>query len=169
LALPVGNAGNISAYWQGFTDAVRIGSTKRRPRMAGFQAAGAAPFVSGAPVLHPETVATAIRIGKPASWDLAIAARDESGGMIRAVTDDEILRAQADIIRLAGIFVEPACAAPIAGLRNAIADGSIDGSQRIVAVMTGFGLKDPDTASRLAGEIRTSDATVAGVRRALGW
>jgi threonine synthase len=169
LALPVGNAGNISAYWRGFTDAVRIGSTKRRPRMAGFQAAGAAPFVSGAPVLNPETVATAIRIGKPASWDLAIAARDESGGFIRAVTDDEILRAQADIIRLGGIFVEPACAAPIAGLRNAIADGSIDGSQRIVAVMTGFGLKDPDTASRLVGEIRQSDATVAGVRRALGW
>ena len=86
-----------------------------------------------------------------------------------AVTDDEILRAQADIVRLGGIFVEPACAAPIAGLRNAISDGSIDGSQRIVAVMTGFGLKDPDTASRLIGEIRTSDATVAGVRRALGW
>jgi threonine synthase len=169
LALPVGNAGNISAYWRGFTDAVRIGSTKRRPRMAGFQAAGAAPFVSGAPIANPETVATAIRIGKPASWDLAIAARDESGGFIRAVTDDEILRAQADIIRLGGIFVEPACAAPIAGLRNAIADGSIDGSQRIVAVMTGFGLKDPDTASRLVGEIRQSDATVAGVRRALGW
>jgi threonine synthase len=157
------------AYWRGFTDAVRIGSTKRRPRLAGFQAAGAAPFVSGAPIENPETIATAIRIGKPASWDLAIAARDESGGFIRAVTDDEILRAQADIIRLGGIFVEPACAAPIAGLRNAIADGSIDGSQRIVAVMTGFGLKDPDTASRLAGEIRTSDATVAGVRRALGW
>ncbi len=169
LVLPVGNAGNISAYWRGFTDAVRIGSTKRRPRMAGFQAAGAAPFVSGAPISNPKTVATAIRIGKPASWDLAIAARDESGGFIRAVTDDEILSAQADIIRLGGIFVEPACAAPIAGLRNAIADGSIDGSQRIVAVMTGFGLKDPDTASRLVGEIRPSDATVAGVRRALGW
>jgi threonine synthase len=138
--------------------------------MAGFQAAGAAPLVSGIPVDHPETVATAIRIGRPASWATAIAARDESGGLIAAVTDAEILAAQADIVRLTGIFVEPACAAPIAGLRRAIADGRIDPSVGpIVAVMTGFGLKDPEVASRLVGEIRTAEATPEGVRRALRW
>jgi threonine synthase len=169
LALPVGNAGNISAYWRGFTDAVATGSATRRPRMVGLQAAGAAPLVSGSPISNPETVATAIRIGKPASWETAIAARDESGGLIDAVTDAEILRAQEEIIRLGGIFVEPACAAPIAGLRNLIASGRVDGSARIVAVMTGFGLKDPDTASRMIGEIREADATLAGVRTALGW
>ena len=114
-------------------------------------------------------MATAIRIGKPASWETAIAARDESGGLIDSVTDAEILRAQEEIIRLGGIFVEPACAAPIAGLRNLIASGRVDGSARIVAVMTGFGLKDPDTASRMIGEIREADATLAGVRTALGW
>lgn len=169
LALPVGNAGNISAYWRGFNDALASGTAKQRPRMVGLQAAGAAPLVSGAPVSNPETVATAIRIGKPASWETAIAARDESGGLIDAVTDAEILRAQEEIIRLGGIFVEPACAAPIAGLRNLIASGRVDGSARIVAVMTGFGLKDPDTASRMIGEIREADATLAGVRAALGW
>jgi threonine synthase len=169
LALPVGNAGNISAYWRGFNDALAAGAAKGRPRMVGLQAAGAAPLVSGSPVSNPETVATAIRIGKPASWETAIAARDESGGLIDSVTDAEILRAQEEIIRLGGIFVEPACAAPIAGLRNLIASGRVDGSARIVAVMTGFGLKDPDTASRMIGEIREADATLAGVRTALGW
>ena len=169
LALPVGNAGNITAYWRGFTAAQAAGTASRLPRMAGFQAAGAAPLVSGAPVPNPETIATAIRIGNPASWAGAIAARDESGGMIGAVSDAEILRAQEAIVRHSGIFVEPACAAPIAGLRNAIAAGTIDGASRIVAVMTGFGLKDPDSASRLVGEIRTAPATVAGVRAALGW
>ncbi len=169
LALPVGNAGNITAYWRGFKDAHAAGATAQLPRMAGFQAAGAAPLVSGAPVASPETIATAIRIGNPASWAGAIAARDESGGMIGAVSDAEILRAQEEIVRLGGIFVEPACAAPIAGLRNAIAAGTIDGSSRIVAVMTGFGLKDPESAARLIGEIRTAPATVVGVRAALGW
>jgi len=169
LALPVGNAGNISAYWRGFTDAVARGSASRRPMMAGFQAAGAAPFVHGAPVDNPETIATAIRIGNPASWATAIAARDESDGLIDAVTDAEILRAHAEIAALAGILVEPACAAPIAGLRNAIAAGTIDGAARIVAVMTGNGLKDPESASRLLGEIRSAPASVEGVRRALGW
>ncbi len=169
LALPVGNAGNISAYWRGFSVAHELGHATRRPRMLGFQAAGAAPLVSGVLVLNPETIATAIRIGKPASWALAIAARDESGGFIAAVTDAEILRAQEEMIRLGGIFVEPACAAPIAGLRNAIAAGTVDGASRIVAVATGFGLKDPETASRLIGELREADATLASVRSALGW
>ena len=170
LALPVGNAGNITAYWAGFRRAVEQGSATHLPRMAGFQAAGSAPLVSGIPVEHPETIATAIRIGRPASWATAIAARDESGGLIDAVTDAEILAAQADIVRLTGIFVEPACAAPIAGLRRAIADGRIDPSAGpIVAVMTGFGLKDPEVASRLVGEIRTAEATPEGVRRALRW
>jgi threonine synthase len=125
--------------------------------------------MTGFGLKDPETIATAIRIGKPASWETAIAARDESGGLIDSVTDAEILRAQEEIIRLGGIFVEPACAAPIAGLRNLIASGRVDGSGRIVAVMTGFGLKDPETASRLIGEIREADATLAGVRAALGW
>jgi threonine synthase len=125
--------------------------------------------VHGAPVDNPETIATAIRIGNPASWATAIAARDESDGLIDAVTDAEILRAHAEIAALAGILVEPACAAPIAGLRNAIAAGTIDGAARIVAVMTGNGLKDPEGASRLLGEIRSAPATVEGVRRALGW
>ena len=169
LALPVGNAGNISAYWRGFTDAQRLGRATRRPRMVGFQAAGAAPFVAGGPIAYPETVATAIRIGNPASWATAVAARDESRGLIGAVSDDEILAAQGDIARLAGIFVEPACAAPIAGLRTAIATGQVDGGARIVAVMTGSGLKDPDGASRLVGTIASAEATEGGVRAALGW
>jgi threonine synthase len=169
LALPVGNAGNISAYWRGFTDSQARGDATRRPVMAGYQAAGAAPFVHGAPVAHPETIATAIRIGNPASWATAIAARDESEGLIDAVSDAEILAAQEEIARLTGIFVEPACAAPIAGLRNSIAAGEIDGGLRIVAVMTGLGLKDPETAARMIATPRVVPATLASVRAALGW
>ena len=150
LAIPVGNAGNISAYWAGFRDylaAGRIGST---PRMWGFQAAGAAPIVLGHPVEHPETVATAIRIGNPASWATAEAARDQSGGRIDAVTDDEILAAYRDLVRLEGVFCEPSSAASVAGVRRAAAAGELETDAVVVCVLTGNGLKDPTTAEAQA-------------------
>ncbi len=147
--LPVGNAGNISAYWMGFKEYADAGVSTHRPRIWGVQAAGAAPFVVGHPIKDPETVATAIRIGKPASWDLAIAARDESGGWIRAVTDEAILSAQARLAAEVGVFVEPASAAPIAGLLAAAAAGEVPRGATITCTVTGNGLKD--TATALAG------------------
>ena len=117
-ALPVGNAGNITAYWKGYKEYQAAGKGATLPRMLGFQAAGASPLVTGVAFPHPETIATAIRIGNPASWQGAIAARDESGGLIGCVTDDEILEAYALLASQEGLFVEPACAAPIAGLRK---------------------------------------------------
>ncbi len=142
LALPVGNAGNITAYWRGF---VELGG--RRPVLLGFQAAGAAPLVSGKPVANPETIATAIRIGNPASWKLAVAAQQESGGMFAAVTDDEILAAYRRLSSEAGVFCEPASAAPVAGLlKLARAEPKRFAGQVIVAVLTGHGLKDPQAA-----------------------
>jgi threonine synthase len=141
LALPVGNAGNISAYWKGFTE---LGV---KPRMLGFQASGAAPFVLGAPVEHPDTIATAIRIGNPASWATAVAAQRESGGLFYAVTDEEILGAYKRLASEAGVFCEPASAAPIAGLlKLAQLQAGVFAGQTIVAVLTGHGLKDPQTA-----------------------
>jgi len=170
LAIPVGNAGNISAYWAGFTDYAMAGIVERRPRMLGFQAAGAAPIVRGAPVEHPETVATAIRIGNPASWARATAARDESGGRIEAVTDDEILAAYRDVARLEGIFCEPSSAASLAGVAKLARAGELDRDDLVVAVLTGNGLKDPDTAEAQAGAgILDSAASVDGVREVLGW
>ena len=147
--LPVGNAGNISAYWMGFKEYAEAGVATRRPRIWGVQAAGAAPFVVGHPIKDPETIATAIRIGKPASWDLAIAARDESGGWIRAVTDEAILSAQARLAAELGVFVEPASAAPVAGLLAAAAAGEVPRGATITCTVTGNGLKD--TATALAG------------------
>ncbi len=144
--LPVGNAGNISAYWMGFKEYADAGRASRRPKIWGVQAAGAAPFVAGHPIKDPETVATAIRIGKPASWDLAIAARDESGGWIRAVTDEQILSAQARLAAEVGVFVEPASAAPIAGLLAAAAAGEVPRGATITCTVTGNGLKDTATA-----------------------
>ena len=144
--LPVGNAGNISAYWMGFKEYADAGVATRRPRIWGVQAAGAAPFVVGHPIKDPETVATAIRIGKPASWDLAIAARDESGGWIRAVSDDAILAAQRRLAEEVGVFVEPASAAPIAGLLAAAALGEVPRGVTITCTVTGNGLKDTKTA-----------------------
>lgn len=144
--LPVGNAGNISAYWMGFTEYAQAGIASRTPRIWGVQAAGAAPFVAGHPIKDPETVATAIRIGKPASWDLAVAARDESGGWIRAVTDAQILAAQARLAAEVGVFVEPASAAPIAGLLAAAALGEVPRGATITCTVTGNGLKDTATA-----------------------
>jgi len=147
--LPVGNAGNISAYWMGFREYVAAGHATRLPKIWGVQAAGAAPFVAGHPIKDPETVATAIRIGNPASWDLAVAARDESGGWIRAVSDDEILAAQARLAADVGVFVEPASAAGVAGLLAAGARGEVPRGATITITVTGNGLKD--TATALAG------------------
>jgi threonine synthase len=169
LAIPVGNAGNITAYWAGFRDYRAAGLVTRMPRMFGFQAAGAAPIVRGAVVEAPETVATAIRIGNPASWASAVAARDESGGRIEAVTDDEILAAQRDVARLAGIFCEPASAASVAGVRRAAREATIARDEVIVCVLTGNGLKDPDTASRNVARPLEADATIGAVTGALGW
>jgi threonine synthase len=171
LAIPVGNAGNISAYWMGFEAYREAGLTDRSPAMWGFEAEGAAPIVRGAPIEVPETVATAIRIGNPASWQKAIRARDESGGRIDAVSDDEILAAYRDLARLEGIFCEPSSAAGVAGVRKVAAAGGIRPGSLVVCVLTGNGLKDPDTASATASASRIleSAASLDGVRRALGW
>ncbi len=152
LCIPVGNAGNITAYWRGFREAVDVGLATRLPRMYGFQAAGAAPIVDGAVVVAPETIASAIRIGNPASWQGALDARDESGGAIDAVTDDQIVDAYRSLARCEGVFCEPASAAAVAGLRQRAAAGALGAARRIVCVLTGNGLKDPDRARSLAGE-----------------
>lgn len=144
--LPVGNAGNISAYWMGYSEYAERGITASRPVMWGFQAAGAAPLVDGAPVTEPETVATAIRIGSPASWDLAVTARRESGGKFEAVTDDRILAAQAFLAGRDGIFVEPASAAGVAGLLQNADAGTAPTGSTVVITVTGNGLKDIDAA-----------------------
>jgi len=167
-ALPVGNAGNISAYWMGYTEYMNEGITNRRPSMLGFQAAGAAPFVVGHPIDNPETIATAIRIGKPASWDKAIAARDESGGVIDAVTDDEILEAYGLLARNEGVFCEPASAASVAGVMKMIQAGKIREGSKIVCTLTGNGLKDPDTAISQGGKPVTVDAEEGAVLKAIG-
>ncbi|WP_370618565.1 threonine synthase [Mumia sp. Pv 4-285] len=151
--MPVGNAGNISAYWLGYGEYAADGVATRTPEMWGFQAAGAAPLVIGSPVPDPETVASAIRIGNPASWDLAIAARDESRGRIAAVSDDEILTAQRELARRDGVFVEPASAAGVAGLLKAAAAGEAPRGATIAVVVTGNGLKDIDTALAHLGVI----------------
>jgi threonine synthase len=169
LAIPVGNAGNISAYWKGFSAYREAGLVETRPVLLGFQAAGAAPLVLGHRVDAPQTVATAIRIGDPASAELAIRARDESGGVIEAVTDDEILGAYRDLARLEGVFCEPASAASVAGVRKLAAADRLDPGTTIVCVLTGHGLKDPDTAGRQADPVIEAEASVDGVREALGW
>jgi len=167
-ALPVGNAGNITAYWMGYQEYHERRISKSLPKMLGFQAAGAAPLVLGAPVEHPETVATAIRIGKPASWQQAIAARDESGGLIDAVTDEEILSAYDMLARLEGVFCEPASAASVAGVIKLNAQGYFQPGARIVCTLTGNGLKDPDTAMKNVTQPVTIDATESAVRKLLG-
>ncbi len=167
LFIPVGNAGNITAYWKGFVEAAQNGMARHRPRMYGYQAEGAAPLVSGRPVAEPETVATAIRVGNPASWKGAVAARDESGGAIDAVSDDEILDAYSFLARCEGVFAEPASAAAIAGLRKRVRAGSLGSANRVVCVLTGNGMKDPDRARSLAGEIAEGEATPDAVRAAL--
>ena len=158
LCLPVGNAGNISAYWMGFKEYRAAGKVSSRPHMLGAQAAGAAPLVLGHPVEHPETVATAIRIGRPARGEQALEAAEESGGRIIAVSDDQIL---AMWRRLAheGVFVEPASAAGLAGLAHEVRERRLDPTgQTVVAVVTGHGLKDPDAVTSRAPEIKTIPA-----------
>ena len=144
--LPVGNAGNISAYWKGYLEYEKAGRTSRKPQMRGWQAAGAAPLVAGAPVANPETVASAIRIGNPASWDLAVAAQEQSGGLFQSVTDEQILSAQRQLASSDGVFVEPGSAAGVAGLLKDVASGVSFEGKRIVVTVTGHGLKDIDTA-----------------------
>lgn len=144
LCIPVGNAGNISAYWMGFNEYHQHGKSDKLPRMMGFQASGAAPLILGKPVSKPETIATAIRIGNPASWDKAVAAKTESGGEFNAVTDDEILEAYRILASQEGIFCEPASAASVAGLLKV--KDQVPPNTTIVCVLTGNGLKDPDCA-----------------------
>jgi threonine synthase len=146
--LPVGNAGNITAYWKGYREYHAEGMIDSKPKMLGFQAAGAAPIVLGRPVKKPETIASAIRIGNPASWKQAVAARDESGGLIDKVTDREILKAYRMVASLEGYFCEPASAASIAGLLKYGARGFFQKGDVIVCTLTGHGLKDPDCAMK---------------------
>jgi threonine synthase len=144
--IPVGNAGNITAYWLGYCEYAQDGTVASMPRMFGFQAAGSAPLVHGEPVLKPVTIATAIRIGNPASWTQAIAARDESGGLIDAVTDRQILDAYRLLARNEAVFVEPASAASVAGLLMTAEDGRLPKGSVVVCTVTGHGLKDPEWA-----------------------
>jgi threonine synthase len=169
LFLPVGNAGNITAYWKGFKEYCEVGKATKKPRMYGFQAEGAAPIVRGHPIEKPETVATAIRIGNPASWQKAVTARDESGGIIDTVSDDEILAAQRIMASQAGVFGEPASAAPLAGLIKLVGQGRKFPEKTIVCVVTGSGLKDTETALKKAPKITELPADIKEVEKALGW
>jgi threonine synthase len=169
LFIPVGNAGNITAYWKGFVEYYQAGKSTKKPKMMGFQAEGAAPIVRGYPIEKPETVATAIRIGNPASWQKAVAARDESGGIIDMVSDEEILSTQKLLASEAGVFGEPASAASLAGLIKLSSQG-IDFSREIIAcVVTGTGLKDTETALKEAPPFLELPADLSTVERALGW
>lgn len=166
LAIPVGNAGNITAYWQGFKEYKQAGKAEGLPRLLGFQAAGAAPIVEGRPVEKPETIATAIRIGNPASWLRAVEARDESNGLIDKVTDEEIIEAYR-LLAQEGIFCEPASAASVAGVLKLSRQGFFNDGERVVCVLTGHGLKDPDRALAVAGEPEAVDATFSALESAL--
>ncbi|MDQ6934353.1 MAG: threonine synthase [Actinomycetota bacterium] len=168
--LPTGNAGNISAYWLGYTEYAEDGLISRKPVMRGWQAAGAAPLVDGAPVAHPETVASAIRIGNPASWKLAVEAAEQSGGMFRKVSDAQILAAQGELASRDGVFVEPASAAGVAGMLLEHGEGANLRGQRVVVTVTGHGLKDIDTAlSSFTDLVDTvCDADLASAARAAG-
>jgi threonine synthase len=169
LFLPVGNAGNITAYWKGFKEYYAVKKATKKPKMYGCQAEGAAPIVRGHAIEKPETVATAIRIGNPASWEKAVAARDESGGIIDMVTDDEILSAQRIMASEAGVFGEPASAAPLAGLIKLTSKGQKFTGKVIVCVVTGNGLKDTETALKKAPKIMELPADIAKVEKVLGW
>ena len=166
-ALPVGNAGNITAYWRGYCEYAADGTTDRRPRMLGVQAAGAAPLVHGTPVRNPETIATAIRIGSPASWNGAVAAKEQSHGAFRAATDEEILAAYHLVAEQEGVFVEPASAASIAGLLAAHAEGWLAEGSTVVCTVTGHGLKDPATAIDGMLEVEAIGVDPVAVARAL--
>jgi threonine synthase len=168
--LPVGNAGNITAYWRGFQEYRQHGRVTTAPRMCGFQAAGAAPIVEGRVVNDPQTIATAIRIGNPASWTGATDAVKESNGLIESVTDAEILAAYAKVARLEGVFVEPASAAPVAGLLRMGQRGLIPKGSVITLTLTGHGLKDPDTAmNQTMVDATVVEPTPENVLKALGF
>jgi threonine synthase len=174
--MPVGNAGNISAYWMGYQEYHGVGLSKKLPRMLGFQAAGAAPLYFGAPVASPETVATAIRIGNPASWDLAVAAMRDSGGAVDIVSDSEILAAQRWLAAEEGIFVEPASAASVAGLMKCTGErrcercpmAAIPDEAQVVCTVTGHGLKDPEVARDAISGTITASAEKEAILRAIG-
>ena len=168
-AIPVGNAGNITAYWKGYKEYFANHKIKRLPKMIGFQAAGAAPIVLGHPVEKPETIATAIRIGNPASWKQAVAARDESGGLIDSVTDDEILEAYKLLASTEGIFCEPASAASVAGVRKKAAQGYFKDRATVVCILTGHGLKDPDCAIKTATQPQVIPPRMESLLKVLGY
>jgi threonine synthase len=176
IVVPVGNAGNISAIWKGFTEFHELGVVKSLPKMTGIQAAGSAPIARAikngsdtiVPVSAPETVATAIRIGAPVSWKKAMNAIRESDGTAEMVTDEEILSAQKMLARVEGLFVEPASASSIAGLKKLVDNGTIDRNERVVCVTTGHGLKDPDTAVKMSEKPLEVDAEIAAIEDALG-
>jgi len=166
--LPVGNAGNISAYWMGYSEYQQHGVVNSRPVMAGYQASGAAPFLRGQPVEQPETVATAIRIGNPQSWDKAWAASKESGGWFDEFSDEDILQAQKLLADKEGIFCEPASAISVAGAMRDIRSGKIPEGSRVVCTLTGHGLKDPDTAvKQCQGPMITVEAKLKAVKKAI--
>ncbi len=166
--LPVGNAGNITAYWRGYVQYFEEGVVSGRPVMRGFQAAGAAPIVTGHVFPTPTTIATAIRIGNPASWKQALVARDESGGSIESVTDRQILEAYRVLARQDAVFVEPASAASVAGLLQAAAQGTLEAGQLVVCTVTGHGLKDPEWAIAAAPVPVTVPADARAAAAALG-
>jgi threonine synthase len=167
LFIPVGNAGNITAYWKGFVEYQQRGKASHTPKMMGFQAAGAAPIVRGKVVKRPKTIATAIRIGNPASWQKAVAARDDSGGIIDSVTDEEIMNAYRLAAIKEGIFGEPASAASLAGLIK-MAGKEDFSDKRVVCIITGTGLKDPGIPSKYAQAPMELPANLAAVEKALG-
>ncbi len=158
--IPVGNAGNITAYWKGYKEYNRNGKSSKLPKMMGFQASGSAPIVDGHPIKEPKTLATAIQIGNPASWKQAEAARDESGGVIDKVTDEEIIKAYKMLANLEGIFVEPASASSIAGMEKYIKKGFFHENKSVVCILTGHGLKDPDRAIKTSTMPVVVDADV---------
>ncbi|MCD6169139.1 MAG: threonine synthase [Candidatus Latescibacteria bacterium] len=166
--LPVGNAGNITAYWKGYREYYQAGKSDRLPKILGFQAAGAAPIVLGHPVEKPETIATAIRIGNPASWKKAELARDQSGGLIDTVTDEQILEAYQMVARYEGIFCEPASAASVAGLIKLAQSDFFQKDETAVCVLTGHGLKDPDRAIAVAQKPVTVEAEAEAVLTEIG-
>lgn len=166
-AIPVGNAGNITAYWKGYNEYKKAGRSETLPRMLGFQAAGSAPIVEGKPVANPETIATAIRIGNPASWKGAVAARDESHGLIEAVTDDEIRKAYCFIAEREGVFAEPASAAAVAGVIKLAKRNYFEPNTRIVITLTGAGLKDPDFALSFDDKIECVEPELSKVQEVI--
>lgn len=176
IVIPVGNAGNISAAWKGLKEFYELGLIKKLPKMTGIQAAGSAPIAQAikansekiTPVQNPETIATAIRIGAPVSWKKAVTAIRESHGTAETVTDDEILDAQKTLARVEGIFVEPASASSIAGLKKLIRNGTINTDEKVVCITTGHGLKDPDTAIKQCEKPIEVDADIKAIEAALG-